>query len=272
MNILEAAFLGIVQGLTEFIPVSSSGHLVLVPWLLGWESAKQPSLAFDTVVHMGTMVALVGWFWRDWWMLLTAWFRGLARWDWRDPHARLACLLVGASIPAALLGMLLESQFEALFSEPEWVSAFLLVTAVLLVAGERWGRRERTEGELGWRDALAIGLAQAAAIAPGISRSGATMSTGLLRGLERPASARFSFLLATPIVAAAGLLQIVKLAAQEGASPQIPTLVAGFAAAALSGYLAIGFLMRWLQRRSLNLFALYCIWVGVSCLVVSWLR
>jgi len=271
MNILQAIILGLVQGATEFIPVSSSGHLVLVPWLLGWPA---PGLVFDTMVHWGTLVAIFAYFWRDWWAMITAWLRGLVRWDWRDPNSRLAWLLVVGSIPAAVLGFLFEDWFESLFGEPAWVSFFLLVTAAILLLSEWLSRSKRIRNLAGlrWPDALIIGLAQAAAIAPGISRSGATMSAGLLCGLDRPAAARFSFLLATPAIVGAGLLQLVKLSSTPDPLAQFPLLIAGFLTALLTGYAAIWGLLRYLQRGKLTIFAIYCLWVGISCLIVAWLR
>jgi len=269
MDILQAIILGILQGATEFVPVSSSGHLVLVPWLLGW---GEPGLVFDTVVHWGTLLAVVVYFWRDWWALLTAWLRGWARRDWSEPAARLAWLLIVGTIPAAVLGYLLESFFESLFGEPAWVSFFLLVTAGLLALAERLGSRRRRLEELGWLDALLVGLGQAAAIAPGISRSGATMSAGLFRGLERPAAARFSFLLATPVILGAGLLQMVDLLGAPDPLAQAPALVVGFVAAAASGYLCIWGLLRYLQRGRLYPFAIYCAAFGLLGLAVAWLR
>ncbi len=272
MSILQAIILGLVQGATEFIPVSSSGHLVLVPWLLGWPA---PGLLFDTMVHWGTLGAILAYFWRDFWALITAWLRGLVRWDWSDPYARLAWLLIIGSIPAAVLGYLFDDWFESLFGEPAWVSIFLLVTAAILLLSE-WlsrSRRDRTLTDLRWPDALIIGLGQALAIAPGISRSGATMSAGLLRGLDRPAAARFSFLLATPAILGAGVLQLAKLSpASDPLSSQLPLLIAGFLAALIAGYACIWGLLRYLQRGKLTIFAAYCALVGIICLVVAWLR
>jgi undecaprenyl-diphosphatase len=275
MSILQALLLGLVQGATEFIPVSSSGHLVLVPWLLGWPS---PSLAFDTMVHWGTMVAVVAYFWRTWRLLLSAWLRGLVRWDWRDPLARLAWLLVIGTLPAAVIGYLLADWFESLFSEPAWVSLFLLGTAGILVLSEWLGTKSYAAGgalqmdSLRWPHALLIGLAQAAAIAPGISRSGMTMAMGLSGGLERPDAARFSFLLSTPIIVGAGLFQLIELSSQPDALAQVPVLVTGFVAAAVMGYLCIGVLLRYLQRGRLYPFALYCACLGIICFAVAWLR
>lgn len=269
MSVFQAIVLGIVQGATEFIPVSSSGHLVLVPWLLGWE---YPPLVFDTVVHLGTLLAVLGYFWRDWWELITAWLHGLRRMDWSDTRARLVWLLVLGTVPAAVLGYALEDLFESLFSEPALVSFFMLVTAALLATSEWRGRQTRSLSELGRVDALTIGLGQAAAIVPGISRSGATISVGLFRGLNRAGAARFSFLLGTPIILGAGLFQLLKLSdePQSGVTPLI--LVAGFVSAAVTGYLSVSFMLRYLQRGKLYPFAFYCFWVGLSCLIVAWLR
>jgi undecaprenyl-diphosphatase len=275
MSILQALILGLVQGATEFIPVSSSGHLVLVPWLLSWPS---PSLAFDTTVHWGTLVAVVVYFWRPWRALVTAWVRGLVRWDWHDPMARLGWLLIIGTIPAAIIGYFLEDWFESLFSKPVWVSLFLLVTAGTLVLSEWLGSRSMAAGgvrhldSLNWPNALVIGLGQAAAIAPGISRSGVTMSLGLSGGLSRSVAATFSFLLSTPIILGAGVLQLTRLASEPGAIAQVPVLVAGFLAAAVTGYLSIWSLLRYLKRGRLYPFAVYCVCLGIFCLAVAWLR
>jgi undecaprenyl-diphosphatase len=269
LDIIEAIILGIVQGATEFIPVSSSGHLVLVPWLLGWES---PGLVFDTVVHWGTLVAVLAYFWRDWWSLIGAWVRGLLQWDWRDPNARLAWLILLGTLPAAVLGFALEDFFESLFGKPVWVSVFLLVTAGLLALSEWLGDKTRALEDLAWRDAVVIGLGQAAAIAPGISRSGATIAAGLLRGVQRAEAARFSFLLATPIIFGAGLFKLLDLLSMPDPLAQVPVLVTGFLAAAISGYLCIWFLLRYLQRGKLYPFAVYCTVAGLFCLVVALVR
>ena len=269
MDILQAIVLGILQGATEFIPVSSSGHLVLVPWLLRW---PEPGLVFDTMVHWGTLLAVLAYFWRDWWRLITAWLRGLFRWDWSDPHARMLWLLVIGSVPAALLGLFLEDFFESLFSEPVWVSIFLLVTAALLIVSERLARQGREARDLNWKDALIIGAAQGAAIAPGISRSGATISAGLWRGLTRADAARFSFMLSTPVILGAGLLQLLGLREEPAAQANLSVLAAGFVAAALAGYICIWALLRYLQRGRLYPFAIYCALAGTFFLLVALLR
>jgi undecaprenyl-diphosphatase len=297
VNFLRAVVLGILQGLTEFLPISSSGHLVLVPWLLDW---PEPSIVFDTIVHWGTLLATVTYFRADLIALARAWLDSVReRSLGSDPQRRLAWLIVIASIPAGLAGTLFKNFFESLFSRPDWVAIFLLITGLLLVTSEAMQRRRNPRGEtdksipewqaeeaawsasenpgplalpLSMVSALFIGLAQALAIAPGISRSGATIAAGLLVGLGRRESARFSFLLATPAIVGAGALQLMGLAESGPASDQIVILVLGFIAAGVTGYLAIRFLLSYLQRHTLNVFAVYCWLVGFLGLVVYWLR
>jgi len=273
MSILQALFLGVLQGATEFLPVSSSGHLVLAPWLLGWDS---PGLAFDAVVHWGTAVAVVVYFWRDWVSLVQAALRWVSRTLRRARTApepsqgeRLVWLIVLGTVPAAVIGYLLEDFFEGMFGRPAAAAGFLLVTAALLTISEWLGRRERDLDALNWLDALVVGLAQALAIFPGISRSGATIAAGLSRGLRREPAARFSFLLATPVILGAGLFKVVDLARVGGLAAQVPTLAVGFISAGVVGLACIHFLLRYLQRRRLYPFAVYCAVLGVACLIVA---
>ena len=295
MTIPQALVLGVLQGATEFLPISSSGHLVLVPWLLGWPA---PGLAFDAVVHWGTALAVIIYFWNEWVALFFAALRSLGAALGRlrtslssgrlpvgedapgpgspsdrsqaSVAARQAWFILLGTLPAAFLGYLLEDFFEKMFSRPAAAAAFLLVTAALLGASERYGRRERDLDTLTWPDAVLIGLAQALAILPGISRSGATIAAGLARGLRRAAAARFSFLLATPIVLGAGVFKILDLAQAGSLSAQVPALAIGFLIAGVVALGCIHFLMRYLQSRRLYSFAIYCASAGVACLVV-WL-
>lgn len=273
MTFFQALIMGLIQGLTEFIPVSSSAHLVLVPWLLGWEPADASLiLPFDTVLHLGTLAAVLAIFWRDLLALLAAWLRSVRTRSLAVPLARPAWALVIGSIPAAVLGFLAEDLVEELFQAPAWASAFLLVTALLLLAGERWAGSERPVEELRAHHALFIGLFQGLAIAPGISRSGATISAGRFLGLDRAAAARFSFLLATPVIAGAGALQLAKLAGAGGLRPNLGLLAVGFVASLVSGYLIIRFLLSYLRRHSLTPFAAYCALAGLLGLLVSFGR
>jgi undecaprenyl-diphosphatase len=273
---------------------------VLVPWLLDWPA---PGLAFDAVVHWGTAAAVVAYFCRDWvslaiagvqslpslWRYVTsALIQGQRRQDGDHPapkllaepspgpaipgDARLAWLIILGTVPAALIGYLLEDFFEEMFARPVAAACFLFVTAALLAASEYVGRRERDLDTLNWPDALLVGLGQALAIFPGISRSGATIATGLARGLKREPAARFSFLLATPIIIGAGLLKVADLAQTGGLATQAPALIVGFVAAGVVGFACIHYLLKYLQRRQLYPFAVYCVAAGFVCLLMALAR
>lgn len=274
MSLLQALVLGLVQGVTEFIPISSSGHLVLLPWLFSWEKAP---LAFDTVVHWGTLVAVLGVFWQDLWGLFVAGLNGLLAVTGRQRaysrvQARLAWAIVAGSLPAALAGFFLQDFFEELFGRPVAAAGLLLVTAGILTLSERLGRQELPMEGMGWLDAMLIGLAQAFAIMPGISRSGATISVGLARRVQREAAARFSFLLSTPVIFGAGLFQLFDLTVAGGLGDLAGALIIGFVVAAISGYICIRWLLGHLSRRPLYIFALYCLVFGLFNLVVALFR
>ena len=261
--IVQAALIGLIQGLTEFIPVSSSAHLELTPWILGWEQdGLVGSLSFNVFLHLGTLLALLVHVGRDWLRLLGALGRSLIeRRIGEDPDRRLGWVLVAATIPAALIGFALEDAIEAAFHGDADVSrlaiaGFLVVGAAVLFLADRSGTRQRELASVGSAAALAIGLSQAAALLPGISRSGATIATGLALGLTRETAARFSFLLATPITLGAGLYGSRHLLTASHTSTEWVAVGAGFAAAAISGALAIGFLLRWLRTRSVAIFCL----------------
>ncbi|MHB8859232.1 MAG: undecaprenyl-diphosphatase UppP [Thermoleophilia bacterium] len=260
MSFIQAIVLGIVQGLTEFLPVSSSAHLVLVPDILGWDL---PSTSFDVVMHLGTMVAVVAYFWRDIVEIIASFFQhsrvALAR-------RRLGILLIIGTIPAAVIGAAFQKKFEDLFSEPSEVAVFLIITGILLVASEAVARQKRHIRDLSVTDSVLIGAAQAVAIAPGISRSGATISTGLFLGLTREAAARYSFLLSIPIIAGAAILKL-RHGLDGGNGETAATLIPGFLAAAISGFAAIKFLLGYVRRHNLRIFALYCWVVGGGVLL-----
>jgi len=283
MNILQAFLLGVIQGATEFIPISSSGHLTLVPWLLDWQFDPVLKNAFDVMAHWGTLVAVAAVFWRDFVGLVRGGLRtldglrvgGLEGYRARlqcDVEGRLAWLIVIGSIPAALLGLLFEDFFETLFGTPALVSLLMLVTAGLLATSEWYGRKWRELQDLGWLDALRIGLGQSVAIAPGISRSGATIASGLLCGIERAAAARFSFLLSTPVILGAGEWQLKDLFGSAGWQAHLAPMLIGFSVSALVGYASIRFLLEYLRRHRLYPFAVYCLLVGVAGLLVSLFR
>jgi undecaprenyl-diphosphatase len=274
IELIHAIILGIVQGATEFIPVSSSGHLVIVPWLLGWEDDAYAGLLFDTVLHWGTLVAIFWVFWRDFLQLIKAALRSIAKRSLADPDARIAWFIVIGSVPAAVTGLLLKDQIEMLFNSPRAAGFFLLVTAMLLAGSELLVRkvqqfREMREMKL-W-DAIFIGVAQAIALAPGISRSGSTIAAGLVRKFRRDEAARFSFFLGTPAFLGAGLLQMADTMATDASqvTNNAAPLIAGFVASAIAGVVAIRFLLAYLRRRSLNVFAAYCLVLGISVIVLS---
>lgn len=271
MSLLEAIVLGLVQGLTEFLPISSSGHLVLVPYVLGWD---HPSTSFDLVMHAGTLTAVIFYFRQELASIVMAFVRSTPE---GAPERRLGLMLAIGTVPAVIAGLLLERTFESFFANPTEVAGFLLVTGVLLIvtgiiveSAELSGRPRRGIGKLRVQDALVIGTMQAGAIAPGISRSGATIAAGLFLGFDRDSAARYSFLLSIPIIAGAVVFDLRHGFSGTGAS--IPVLFSGFAAAALSGYVAIKFLLGYIRRHSLKIFAYYCWAVGGAVLLFYLLR
>ncbi|GAB4404557.1 MAG: undecaprenyl-diphosphate phosphatase [Anaerolineales bacterium] len=270
MTLLQSILLGILQGLTEFLPISSSGHLVLIPHLLGWNIYPEDAYLFDVLVQVATLAAVFAYFWKDLWQIGNAFARGLvARQPFQGHAAALGWYLILATIPAGLLGLLLKDAVETAFSSPRAAGGFLLITAVLLIAAERIGTRNRTFEELTWRDTLWMGFAQALAIFPGVSRSGATITGGMTRNLNRQSAARFSFLMSIPIMLAAGLLASLDLLQTPNLSSRLLVYLPGFAAAAITGYLSIRWLLGYLTRRPLYGFAIYCIVLGIIGLLVG---
>ena len=276
--VLQAALIGILQGLTEFIPVSSSAHLELAPWIAGWPTnGLLGSLSFDVFLHLGTLLALLGYFGREWLRLLTAALASVReRRIGNDPDRRLAWLLIAATIPAALIGFVGEDLInEVLHADNDGVrlaiAAFVVLGALALWLADRLGSRRREIDALDAPSALAIGLSQALALLPGISRSGATISAGLALGLTRESAARFSFLLATPITLGAGLYGSRHLLEASHSGTEWLAIAAGFVAAAASGMLAIGFLLSWLRHRSVAVFSVYRLLFGglIVALVVA---
>lgn len=280
MTVWQAIVLGIVQGLTEFLPVSSSAHLLIVPWLLGWES---PGLAFDAALHLGTLTAVLVYFWRD----LTAMALALPRAirnpgrilrspDPSDVMPRLSLLIALGTVPGLVAGLLGADAIDALY-HPEGVlpdrvvvavAAALIGLGLLLLWAERAARHARGMASLTVRDALIIGLAQAAAVIPGVSRSGATITAGLFRGLARADAARFSFLLGTPIVAAAGAKGLLDTLTAGLGAVSVEVMAVGLLASALAGFAAIWGLLRYLQRASTAVFIAYRILLGLGLLVL----
>ena len=271
--IIQAALIGLLQGLTEFIPVSSSAHLELAPWIAGWESGGLiGSLAFDVFLHLGTLVALLAYFGRDWVRYLGALLASLReRRIGADPDRRLAWLLVLATIPSAIIGFLGEDLIDSVFHGDSdairlAIAGFLVLGAVALWVADRIGARARELNDIDTGSALIVGFSQALALLPGISRSGATITAGLALGLTRESAARFSFLLATPITLGAGLYGSRRLLTEAHTANEWFAIAAGFVVAAISGMLAIGFLLSWLRTRSVAIFSLYRI--GFAAVIV----
>ncbi len=267
---IQALVMGLVQGLTEFIPVSSSGHLVLVPWFLGWDDPFIDSLAFSVILHLGTLLALLLYFWRDWLRIIPA---GLASIRDRsidgDEDRKLAWLIALGTIPALAAGALLSDEFEALVREAPRVALMLCVGAAILWLAERWGSRDRDMRALTFPGALFVGVAQAVALIPGISRSGVSISAGMFLGLTRESAARFSFLLATPAVAAAGLWEGRKiLAGESGVSPDAQVAAIGFVSSFLAGLVAIRFMLEFLRRQPNTLFIVYRVLLAIAVFAV----
>jgi len=260
MSILEAIILGIIQGATEFLPISSSGHLVLIPAIFG---LTQPSLNIIAVAHLGTLVAVVIYFHRELWAITTAVVAGLWKRDpLGTPDAQLGWYIAVGSIPAATAGLLFADTFDEIFGNPTAVAFFLLVTALLLVLGERMLTGDKPLAEMTWMDSIIIGFFQMLALFPGISRSGSAITGGLLRGLDRETAARYSFLLGVPAILGAGLLSILDMQQSGALASEWQILLAEFLAAAVVGYACIYFLLAWLRSHSLYIFAAYCALLG----------
>ena len=269
MSVIEAIVLGIIQGLTEFLPISSSGHLRIVPAFMGWDD---PGAEFTAVVQLGTMAAELIYFRHDLWNIASTWAGALRRPELRPRlEARMGWYLIFATIPISIVGLTLEDQIEDTFRALELIATTLIVFAILLLIADRTGKRERGMRELRLRDGIVMGLAQTLALVPGVSRSGATITAGLLLGLDRAAAARFSFLLSIPAVVLSGLYQLVGFVAGEEA-----TRGTGWGALALAtllafvtGYWAISFLLRYLVTHTFNVFVGYRIVLGAVVLALA---
>jgi len=268
MSVIEAIVLGIVQGLTEFLPISSTAHLRVVPALLRWED---PGAAFTAVTQLGTMAAVLLYFAGDLIRVARAWLAGLSDPTRRgDLDARMGWYLIIGTIPIGLFGLAFQDQIEGGARNLLLIGTALVVLGFVLLAAERVGRRDRSTESIGLRDAVAVGLAQTAALVPGVSRSGATLSAGLFLGLERAAAARFSFLLSVPAVLLSGVFEGVGLATgeAEGDAGFLPLAVATVAAFVV-GYATIAFLLRFLVTHTTAVFVVYRVALGVAVLVFA---
>jgi len=270
MNIIQATVLGIIQGLTEFLPISSSAHLVLFPYYMGWNVDPHQNIPYDVIVHFGTLMAVLGFFYRDIKQLLSAFFKSISeRKIGNDPYRRLAWFIIIGTLPTGIVYIFINDLLKDTLESPALVGTFLLVTGSLLVASELLGKKAPNTKDMRLVDAVFIGFAQGLAILPGISRSGSTIAAGLFRGLGREEAARFSFLLSIPVILAGTFEQITGVVETGVDLGEITILFAGFIAASVSGYFAIKYFIDYLKRHSLYIFALYCFAVGIVTLVVS---
>jgi undecaprenyl-diphosphatase len=284
ISYFQAVILGITQGIAEPFPISSLGHGVVLPGLAGWHIHQNDKffLTFLVATHLGTAITLLAFFSSDWVRIVKGLWRSLAIREIRadDVDARLGWLLVAATIPVGIIGLLLETPLRKLFASGQTAAAFLIVNGIALLLFERLRRRPPRPGDylgdsdvriahLSWRQAIAVGTSQVAALVPGISRSGFSMGGGLLVGLSNEDAARFSFLLATPVILAAAALKLPELLGPEGNGVRGPALVAGLCAAATT-FVAVKFLLRYFQTNRLTPFGYYCIALGtISTLVFA---
>jgi undecaprenyl-diphosphatase len=267
VDLLQSIILGLLQGLTEFLPISSSGHILIVPALLGWDD---PGAAFTAVIQLGTEAAVLLYFRKDLWNIAVTWTSSLFRPELRaDLNARMGWYLIAATIPIGILGLTFENQIETAARSLWIVGTMLIVFGIVLGVADRYGSRDRDIGELSFRDGVLIGFAQSLALIPGVSRSGATISAGLFLGLDRAAAARFSFLLAIPAVVISGFFQLYGiLSGEEAVGEPLLNIAAATLVAFISGYLVIAWLLRYVSTHSYSIFVGYRIVVGSGVLIL----
>jgi undecaprenyl-diphosphatase len=277
ISYFQGAMLGLLQGVSELFPVSSLGHSVILPRLVGWNIHQSDPyfLSFLVATHIATALVLLGFFWRDWWRILKGFGRSLREREIADPDARLAWLLIVGTIPAGILGITLQGFLRSVFASAQSAAVFLALNGILLFGAELLRRRApevdvdddmRIARTVRWRGAFTVGAAQALALIPGFSRSGASMGGGLLIGLSHKDAARFAFLLATPIILAAGVLKLPELAGPQGNGVRGPAAL-GALCSAVTAYLAVRFLMRYFETRTLTPFAVYCLCAGTAAAI-----
>src|SRR6478672_3750782 len=266
MTSFQALVLGLIQGLTEFLPVSSSAHLSLAPWLFGWQD---PGLAFDVALHFGTLVAVIWYFRAEWGKLISAAISMIRNRKVQTVEEKRVLFLILATIPGAIGGLLLEKKAETAFRAPQLTATALIIMGIVLWAADRFSRMDRELPTMRWLDALLIGCAQVIALIPGVSRSGSTISTGRLLGFDRQSAAVFSFLMSMPIIAAAVVLEGPEVLRTTGFSAP---LIIGVLSAAISSWLAITILLRYVSRHSYGIFALYRVLLGIVVLVILYTR
>lgn len=270
MTIFQSLLLGIIQGITEFLPISSSAHLVLFPYLLGWQLNEQFVFPFNVLVQIGTLVAVISYFRDDLLIIGKAMLNGImVGKPFEEIPARTGYLTLLATFPAGLIGLALKEHISTAFSSPRITSLFLIGTAALLVISETIGKRNKELGAINYKDALWIGLFQALSVFPGISRSGSTITGGMTRHLDRKTAGQFAFIMAIPIMLAAGLLEVIDLIYLEGLNEFLPILLVGFSTAAVSGFFTIRWLLKFISQHSLLPFAVYCLLLGAGSFILT---
>ncbi|HRF47073.1 MAG TPA: undecaprenyl-diphosphatase UppP [Anaerolineales bacterium] len=266
MDLLQSIILGIIQGITEFLPISSTAHLILVPALLGWTLDEQSVFIFDILLQFGTVISVVIYFWRDLWGIARAVVTGLiARRPFETAEARLGWIIVVGTVPAVVIALLARDAVEGLHGQPLIVATIMGVAAALIFVSERIGRRDRAIETLDWKDGLIIGAFQALALFPGVSRSAATICGGLVRGLERRAAARFSFLLMVPALTGASVIAVKDLLETPNFAQYLPPLALGTAVSLVVGLACIHWLLGFLARQSMAVFGWYRIGFSILC-------
>jgi len=271
MTVLQAIILGIIQGVTEFVPISSSGHLILVPWAFGWTFfLDHPDLnkTFDVALHLGTFFAVLAFFWRDVLRLLGAFFRSLARRRAETPEERLAWLLLLSTVPAAIVGVAFEGFIEERLGEPLLIAFLMIGFGVVMWLVDMRAAQTRHLNGLRWLDALLIGVAQAVALAPGVSRSGITMITARALSVDRESSARYSFLLSIPVIGGAALYKALEVARDGLPAGTAQPFFWGMVSAAVSGFAAVWFMLAYLRSHDFRPFAVYRFVVGAAIIIV----
>lgn len=266
MTTFQALVLGLIQGLSEFLPISSSAHLALAPWFFGW---PDPGLAFDVALHFGTLVAVLWYFRAEWGKLIAALVSIIRNRRVQTVEEKRLVFLIIATIPGAIGGLLLEKKAETAFRAPALIASALIVMGIVLWGVDRFSRMDRNITGMRWLDALLIGISQVFALIPGVSRSGSTITTGRLLKFDRQSAAVFSFLMSMPIIAAAVVLEGPKALHAEGLGAP---LIVGVLASAISGWLAIAILMRYVTRHSYGIFAVYRVLLGLVVFLVLYLR
>ena len=270
MTVIQAFILGIVQGVTEFLPISSSGHLVLTPYLLDWNIPEEQVFVFDVLVQIGTLLAVIVYFWKDLWSILSVSWSSLGKkGSFQKPEVQMGVNLVVASIPAFFFGLVLKNAVELAFTDPKFTVMSLIFTAYLLILAEWIGKRSKKLSQINWLDALVMGIFQVVSLFPGVSRSGSTITGGMLRELDRSSAARFSFLMAIPVMVGAGTLAAIDLFATPGLGDFILPLLVGFFTAAVVGYLSIHWLLRYLANHPLYYFSIYLIALTTLIIVLK---